>query len=94
MAALIVQSRFAGLMIEDDDASSTERIPKNNKMKANNATKPEPQKKIKAINSKVQVAYSYIFMKASIRYSLDIGGFDLIKTNGLYLKTFAKKARQ
>ncbi|KAI5643861.1 G kinase-anchoring protein 1-like isoform X2 [Phthorimaea operculella] len=46
MAALVVQSRFAGLKIEDDDYSSSSES-KNKKTKPSAAKKPEPAKKTK-----------------------------------------------
>ncbi|XP_059055633.1 G kinase-anchoring protein 1-like isoform X2 [Achroia grisella] len=50
MAALVVQSRFAGLKIEDDDHSSTGDSQKSKKSKINTAKKAEPPKKIKPNN--------------------------------------------
>ncbi|KAJ2949396.1 hypothetical protein O0L34_g15310 [Tuta absoluta] len=47
MAALVVQSRFAGLKIEDDDYSSSSES-KNKKTKPPAAKKPEPAKKTKS----------------------------------------------
>lgn len=43
MAALVVQSRFAGLKIEDDEGFQTPQ--KGKKAKAGTAKKPEPAKK-------------------------------------------------
>lgn len=61
MAALVVKSRFAGLKIEDDDSSPSEHIPKNNKIKATTEKKPEPLKKVKPNNIKVQVASLFLY---------------------------------
>ncbi|KAM3965512.1 G kinase-anchoring protein 1 [Aphomia sociella] len=57
MAALVVQSRFAGLKIEDDDHPSTGDSQKLKKSKTNTAKKPEPPKKEKVkTNNKSQTA--------------------------------------
>ncbi|XP_026750032.1 G kinase-anchoring protein 1-like isoform X2 [Galleria mellonella] len=53
MAALVVQSRFAGLKIEDDDHPTTGDSQKSKKTKTNTAKKSEPTKKIKT-NNKTQ----------------------------------------
>ncbi|CAH0588037.1 unnamed protein product [Chrysodeixis includens] len=53
MASLIVQSRFAGLKIEDDDYPPNE-TQKSKKPKINTAKKPEPPKKPKNNNNKLQ----------------------------------------
>ncbi|XP_053611878.1 G kinase-anchoring protein 1-like isoform X2 [Plodia interpunctella] len=55
MAALVVQSRFAGLKVEDDDNPSSVDNQKTKKVKTNTAKKPEPVKKIKS-NTKQQSA--------------------------------------
>lgn len=54
MAALVVQSRFAGLKIEDDDHSGNENQ-KSKKNKANPPKKVESAKKTKTSNNKPQV---------------------------------------
>ncbi|XP_013183668.1 G kinase-anchoring protein 1 [Amyelois transitella] len=56
MAALVVQSRFAGLKIEDDDNPTCNDNQKTKKAKTNTAKKPEPAKKIKPQNTKPQSA--------------------------------------
>lgn len=58
MAALVVQSRFAGLKIEDDDypASETQKV---KKAKPSTVKKPEPPKKAKNNNTKSQVLEVY-----------------------------------
>lgn len=53
MAALVVQSRFAGLKIEDDDHPAIDNH-KSKKNKTNSVKKLEPQKKPKTINTKSQ----------------------------------------
>ncbi|XP_026741441.1 G kinase-anchoring protein 1-like [Trichoplusia ni] len=55
MASLIVQSRFAGLKIEDDDYPPND-TQKSKKPKINTAKKPEPPKKPKNNNNKLQPA--------------------------------------
>lgn len=56
MAALVVQSRFAGLKIEDDDYPTPDDTQKMKKTKINTAKKPEPTKKPKnTVNTKSQV---------------------------------------
>lgn len=53
MAALVVQSRFAGLKIDDDYPSSeTQKV---KKTKPSTVKKPEPPKKTKNNNTKSQV---------------------------------------
>lgn len=54
MAALVVQSRFAGLKIEDDDYPASE-AQKVKKTKPSTVKKPEPPKKTKNNNTKSQV---------------------------------------
>lgn len=54
MASLIVQSRFAGLKIEDDDYPPND-VQKSKKPKINTPKKPEPPKKPKNNNNKLQV---------------------------------------
>lgn len=54
MAALVVQSRFAGLKIEDDDYPASE-VQKVKKTKPIVVKKPEPPKKTKNTNTKSQV---------------------------------------
>lgn len=55
MAALVVQSRFAGLKIEDDDHPGSDNQ-KTKKSKTNpNTKKIEPSKKTKTANNKSQV---------------------------------------
>ncbi|CAH0687808.1 unnamed protein product [Spodoptera exigua] len=53
MAQLVVQSRFAGLKIEDDDYPPTENQ-KSKKSKVNNTKKTEPPKKQKNVTNKPQ----------------------------------------
>lgn len=57
MAALVVQSRFAGLKIEDDDYPASE-VQKVKKPKPATVKKPEPPKKAKNNNTKSQVPKS------------------------------------
>lgn len=54
MAALVVQSRFAGLKIEDDDFPTSVDTQKMKKTKTNTVKKPEPLKKTKNNNAKSQ----------------------------------------
>lgn len=56
MAQLVVQSRFAGLKIEDDDYPPTENQ-KSKKSKVNNSKKTEPPKKQKNVTNKPQVIF-------------------------------------
>lgn len=51
MAALVVQSRFAGLMIEDDDHPTNSDEQKHKKAKTNSAKKSELLKKPKNNNN-------------------------------------------
>lgn len=59
MAALVVQSRFAGLKIEDEDHPSSSEGQKTKKPKTNTVKKPEPPKKAKNNNTKAQVLQTY-----------------------------------
>ncbi|KAJ8714546.1 hypothetical protein PYW07_002771 [Mythimna separata] len=54
MAALVVQSRFAGLKIEDDDFTPTDNQKAKKQPKINNVKKTEPPKKTKAVITKPQ----------------------------------------
>lgn len=54
MAALVVQSRFAGLKIEDDDFPTNENQKVKKQSKINPVKKPEPPKKTKTIITKPQ----------------------------------------
>ncbi|CAG9791077.1 unnamed protein product [Diatraea saccharalis] len=54
MAALVVQSRFAGLKIEDDDYPPTSENQKSKKSKTATTKKSEPVKKAKINNNKTQ----------------------------------------
>lgn len=63
MAALVVQSRFAGLKIEDDDYPPSREDQKVKKTKTTSAKKVEPPKKPKSNNvtNKPQVLNSLKF---------------------------------
>lgn len=66
MATLVVQSRFAGLKIEDDDYPPSDGQ-KSKKVKPSQAKKVEPPKKTKN-NNKTQVCMcrGIIFLSASV----------------------------
>lgn len=55
MANLVVQSRFAGLLVEDEDYPSSSDGQKLKKAKNNTAKKVDPSKKAKTVASKTQV---------------------------------------
>lgn len=67
MAALVVQSRFAGLKIEDDDHTGNDNQ-KSKKNKMNPGKKMDPPKKPKTANNKSQVIvllfFSLLLLKA------------------------------
>ncbi|KAJ8718468.1 hypothetical protein PYW08_002705 [Mythimna loreyi] len=56
MAALVVQSRFAGLKIEDDDYTPNDNQKAKKQSKINNVKKTEPPKKTKTVVTKPQTA--------------------------------------
>lgn len=62
MAALVVQSRFAGLKIEDDDfpANDSQKVKKQSKI--NTVKKPEPPKKTKTVLTKPQVTLFFALL--------------------------------